>query len=225
MNSSPSATAANDVAATKSATEAGEMIVARPESLAAESITAQVDQPSPTEPLRRKDAAWPVVQSTAEAAAQAASARKPRKAAAERAAPAKTKPAGKAAAGPAAPAAAKPAAKPAGKPAGKPKAKLAAKPPKIGHDASAAKAYAEPATGKASRVKEKLVRDSFTMPRADFALIDQLKQRGMGFKRETRKSELLRAGLRALAAMDDAALQALLDTLPKVKTGRPRKAG
>lgn len=221
MNSSPSATAASDVAATKSATEAGEMIVARPESLAAEPVTAQVDQPSPTKPLLRKDAAWPVVQSTAEAAAQAASARKPRKAAAERAAPAKTKPAGKAAAGRAAPAAAKPAAKPALKP----KAKLASKPPKMGHDASAAKPFAEPATGKASRVKEKLVRDSFTMPRADFALIDQLKQRGMGFKRETRKSELLRAGLRALAAMDDAALQALLDTLPKVKTGRPRKAG
>ena len=81
------------------------------------------------------------------------------------------------------------------------------------------------AAGKSVRSKEKLVRDSFTMPRADFALIHQLKERGLGFKRAIRKSELLRAGLQALAAMDDARLMALLDRLPALKAGRPRKAG
>ena len=81
------------------------------------------------------------------------------------------------------------------------------------------------AAGKPVRSKEKLVRDSFTMPSADFALIHQLKERGLGFKRAIRKSELLRAGLQALAAMDDARLMALLDRLPALKAGRPRNAG
>ena len=69
------------------------------------------------------------------------------------------------------------------------------------------------------------MRDSFTMPRADFVLIHQLKERGLGFKRAIRKSELLRAGLQALSAMDDVLLKALLDRLPALKAGRPRKAG
>jgi hypothetical protein len=81
------------------------------------------------------------------------------------------------------------------------------------------------AAAKPTRLKEKLVRDSFTMPQADFALIHQLKERALGFKRATKKSELLRAGLQALAAMDDARLQALLAQLPALKAGRPKKAG
>ncbi len=68
------------------------------------------------------------------------------------------------------------------------------------------------------------MRDSFTMPQADFALIQQLKDRAMGFKRASKKSELLRAGLQALAAMDDAHLQALLAQLPALKPGRPKKS-
>jgi hypothetical protein len=74
-----------------------------------------------------------------------------------------------------------------------------------------------------SGAKEKLVRDSFTMPRVDFALIQQLKDRALGFKRPTKKSELLRAGLRALAAMDKKALQVALDALPQIKAGRPKQ--
>ena len=61
------------------------------------------------------------------------------------------------------------------------------------------------------------------MPRADFALIHQLKERALGFKRATRKSELLRAGLQALVALPDTALLALLNQLPALKAGRPKK--
>ena len=74
----------------------------------------------------------------------------------------------------------------------------------------------------AKPVKEKLVRDSFTMPQADFALIDALKGRALNFKRPTKKSELLRAGLRALDALSDAALQAVLAGLTPLKPGRPK---
>lgn len=69
----------------------------------------------------------------------------------------------------------------------------------------------------------RLVRDSFTMPQADFDLVAVLKQRAMTGQRQARKSELLRAGLRALAALSPAALVKALDTLEPVKTGRPKK--
>lgn len=72
---------------------------------------------------------------------------------------------------------------------------------------------------------EPLVRDGFTMPAADHALIAALKLRAMRAGRETKKSELLRAGLQALAALDTRALLAALDRLAPVKTGRPRKPG
>lgn len=71
--------------------------------------------------------------------------------------------------------------------------------------------------------RKKLVRDSFTMPMHDFELIDLLKQRALDFKRPAKKSELLRAGLHALAALTPAKLKQRLDGLAEVKTGRPRK--
>jgi hypothetical protein len=73
--------------------------------------------------------------------------------------------------------------------------------------------------------KEKLVRDSFTMPRSDFSLIDQLKERALGFKRPAKKSELLRAGLQALSALNDVKLKAALDALAPIKAGRPKANG
>jgi len=68
------------------------------------------------------------------------------------------------------------------------------------------------------------VRDGYTMPEADYALFKELKNRLHGVKREAKKSELLRAGLRALALLDAKALAAALDALEPVKTGRPRKS-
>jgi hypothetical protein len=70
----------------------------------------------------------------------------------------------------------------------------------------------------------KLVRDSFTMPQADFELVALLKARALEFKRPTKKSELLRAGLHALNRLNDKALQAALESLTPLKTGRPKKA-
>lgn len=83
-----------------------------------------------------------------------------------------------------------------------------------------------PSPAKASspaKVKQKLVRDSFTMPRGDFSLINTLKERALTFRRPTKKSELLRAGLHALCALPDAKLKLVLDGLVPLKTGRPKK--
>ena len=73
------------------------------------------------------------------------------------------------------------------------------------------------------KAKDKLVRDSFAMPRSDFELIALLKERALTFKRPTKKSELLRAGLRALAALNQKELQTVLDKLPLLKSSRPKK--
>lgn len=70
----------------------------------------------------------------------------------------------------------------------------------------------------------KLVRDSFTMPRDDYDLIAKLKARAIEFKRPTKKSELLRAGLQQLAALNEKQLRAALTALQPVQTGRPKKA-
>ncbi len=67
------------------------------------------------------------------------------------------------------------------------------------------------------------VRDSFTMPEVDFALIAMLKDRTLSAKRMTRKSELLRAGVHALAAMPTADLIDSLDRLEPVVIGRSKK--
>jgi hypothetical protein len=61
------------------------------------------------------------------------------------------------------------------------------------------------------------------MTEADFALIATLKSRALGAKRAAKKSELVRAGLRVLGALDAKALVAALDRLEAIKTGRPRK--
>jgi hypothetical protein len=81
----------------------------------------------------------------------------------------------------------------------------------------------EPSAAKPPKLKARLVRDSFTIPQADFDLIGQLKTRALGFQRPAKKSELLRAGLHALVALDDAALRQALDALVPLKAGRPKK--
>ena len=72
-------------------------------------------------------------------------------------------------------------------------------------------------------VKLKIVRDSFTMPEADFALIEQIKQRALGWKQPAKKSEVLRAALQALQALPDAKVRQLLSGLTPIKKGRPQK--
>lgn len=76
--------------------------------------------------------------------------------------------------------------------------------------------------GKADKPKKpKLVRDSFTIPKAEYAVIETLKLRAAKLGRPVKKSELLRAGVQTLAAMGDAAFLAAVGAVPVVKTGRP----
>ncbi len=54
-------------------------------------------------------------------------------------------------------------------------------------------------------------------------MLAQLKQRAALGGAEAKKSELLRAGIQALAGMGDAAFRAALAAVPTIKTGRPAK--
>lgn len=69
--------------------------------------------------------------------------------------------------------------------------------------------------------KSKLVRDSFTIPKDEYAAIDALKARALSQGIAIKKSELLRAGLMALSAMSEARFKTALVAVPTLKTGRP----
>lgn len=73
----------------------------------------------------------------------------------------------------------------------------------------------------ASKPKHKLVRDSFTIPKAEYAVLESLKVRAANLARPVKKSELLRAGVSALNAMGDKAFLAAVNGVPSLKTGRP----
>ncbi|MGN6652365.1 hypothetical protein [Trinickia sp.] len=82
-----------------------------------------------------------------------------------------------------------------------------------------------PKEGKTKRVKkEKVVRDSFTMPRSDYDKIAALKQKCIDAGVSTKKSELLRAGLLLLEAAPLKRLLAAVAAVETVKTGRPAKS-
>lgn len=66
-----------------------------------------------------------------------------------------------------------------------------------------------------------VIRDSFTMPVADYELIGALKQRCLGLGIAVKKSELLRAGLATLQRLPDESLAQVVAAVESVKTGRP----
>jgi hypothetical protein len=89
-----------------------------------------------------------------------------------------------------------------------------------------ASAVASPAdAARFAKHTAKLVRDSFTIPRAEYSRLLALKARAAKLTRPAKKSELLRAGIAALTAMSDAAFLAVLGSVPSLKTGRPKGGG
>jgi hypothetical protein len=71
--------------------------------------------------------------------------------------------------------------------------------------------------------KNKVVRDSFTMPENEYAKIAEIKEICLKAKMHVKKSEVLRAGLVLLAELDPGQLKCALESLEKIKTGRPQK--
>ena len=71
--------------------------------------------------------------------------------------------------------------------------------------------------------KPKLVRDSFTIPKLEYLSLEELKKRGGHLGHSIKKSELIRAGIKALAEMSDTNFLKALNAVPTIKTGRPAK--
>lgn len=124
----------------------------------------------------------------------------------------------------------KPEAPAAAEKAAKTKPVKAAKPAKEEKVAKVAKADKPAKPVKPAKVekpakprKQKLVRDSYAMPEAEYALIADLKKRLAALGSEVKKSELLRGGVAVLAALNDAELKAVMGRVERIKTGRPAK--
>lgn len=138
-------------------------------------------------------------------------------------APSAKAPARKAAPKPAVSKVATPKAPAANKPAAKaPATKRTASKAIVAKPAAAKPVAAKPTKVEAKSKKPKLVRDSFTIPKDEYAGIDTLKERSVALGRPAKKSELLRAGLMALLALSPNALHAALEAVPTIKTGRPK---
>lgn len=72
--------------------------------------------------------------------------------------------------------------------------------------------------------KEKAVRDSFTMPQSEYRKIAEIKEASLKVGLSVKKSEVLRAGLKALCDMNAAQLKRVLAGVEKVRIGRPKKS-
>jgi len=130
------------------------------------------------------------------------------------------------------------AAKPAAKAGAKapPKATKAARPSVKTAAKAAAKSLAAPGAKRAPRkapvtpereataARPVLVRDSFTMPEQEYAVLADVKQACLRAGIDVKKSELLRIGVALLGQVDIATLKSVLAALPQLKTGRPPAA-
>lgn len=71
--------------------------------------------------------------------------------------------------------------------------------------------------------KEKLVRDSFTMPESEYQALADVKNACLKAGIAIKKSELLRVSLAGLKLLSVAQIIAARDSLTKIQTGRPKK--
>ena len=129
-------------------------------------------------------------------------------------------------ANPVAKSATKPVTKAVVKPTTEPVKKTVAKPAILAKTVAAkanAKKTAKKDTKKVKPEKVKMERDSFTMPKDEYAQLSLLKARLTAMGQPAKKSELLRAGIKLLAAMSDNTLKTTLAKVPVIKTGRPNK--
>jgi hypothetical protein len=133
----------------------------------------------------------------------------------------------------------KQAAKKRGRPAGKTStAKPAAKRPtarKTGSNPAAKRVTAKAAPGKRATKpaatpakadkpkKQKIVRDSFTMPEIEYASIAAVKKACLAAGVEIKKSEILRIGVSLVTKLTPQKIKAAQAMLVPLKAGRPRK--
>lgn len=88
----------------------------------------------------------------------------------------------------------------------------------------ASAATANPTSGKLLKPKKiKMVRDSFTIPKLEYLMLETLKLRAGALGHSVKKSELVRAGIKVLSAMPDSHFSNAIKAIQTLKTGRPAK--
>lgn len=71
--------------------------------------------------------------------------------------------------------------------------------------------------------KQKMVRDSFTMPELEYEILGTLKKACLKQGIAIKKSELLRIGVAALKGMTSKQIETARNKLEKISAGRPKK--
>lgn len=69
--------------------------------------------------------------------------------------------------------------------------------------------------------EQKVIRDAFSMPAEDHELFAVIQRKCLSVGMAATKSEIVRAGLKHLASLDNDTLQEIIKAVPKIKTGRP----
>lgn len=101
---------------------------------------------------------------------------------------------------------------------------LAAPAPKRSRKTAQPAAKPVPVPEARDAIRPVLVRDSFTMPEQEYAVLAEVKAACLRAGIDVKKSELLRIGVALLGQVDIATLKAVLAALPQLKTGRPPAA-
>lgn len=78
------------------------------------------------------------------------------------------------------------------------------------------------ATSHAELPATTVIRDTFSLPPTDYALLEQLRTRAIGLGQVINKSEFVRAGLRALIDMPESEFSQAIVKIDKIKLGRPK---
>lgn len=71
--------------------------------------------------------------------------------------------------------------------------------------------------------EKKTIRDTFTLPEDDYAIIKHCKKRFLKKEINATKSEIIRIGLKILESLPDQNLRESYDLIKKIKIGRPKK--
>jgi len=95
--------------------------------------------------------------------------------------------------------------------------------PKVATATATATAASDKKVSKEKKIK--MVRDSISMPKTEYSALDSMKLRAGKLGHPVKKTELIRAGIKTLAALADAAFVEAVKSVPSLKTGRPSKAG
>ncbi len=81
----------------------------------------------------------------------------------------------------------------------------------------------EPTRKEKKEHRDRVVRDSFTMPLSEYRKIAEIKEACLKSGFHVKKSEVLRAGLMALGDMSAPNMKEALKRVEKLPTGRPKK--